>query len=355
MLRLFSILLLLGGIAAAVFGGAAVMKSFEEPASMAMDSAGAPATMDEMAEAPMPEAVEAAPEPELAMEAAPEPMEAAPEVMAQAAPEAMEEAPVTMAPAPQASLDEAPMASAPAPEARSMAKSRSLSPPIVADDETASVASVQDAFDEADDMAEDAFSDIGDAADAIAEAAGVAAPPPPSKSHAEAFMESLQTVPVAHETPKTAEYKRAFDVTLAIDATGDDTAVDALPNRGGNIVTGEAKVSERVEARVSGANFEIVEMSPGIQTLSPLTENVWRWSVMPLSAGDHDLVFEIYAIDQDSVVPLRTFRDTVTVQVSGLNRAIAFADQANPLFVLLGGLGSAIAGLLGAVKFFGRR
>jgi hypothetical protein len=347
MLRLFSILLLLGGIAAAVFGGAAVMKSFEEPASMAMDSAGAPATMDEMAEAPMPEAVEAAPEPELAMEAAPEPMEAAPE--------AMEEAPVAMAPAPQASLDESPMASAPAPEARSMAKSRSLSPPIVADDETASVASVQDAFDEADDMAEDAFSDIGDAADAIAEAAGVAAPPPPSKSHAEAFMESLQTVPVAHETPKTAEYKRAFDVTLAIDATGDDTAVDALPNRGGNIVTGEAKVSERVEARVSGANFEIVEMSPGIQTLSPLTENVWRWSVMPLSAGDHDLVFEIYAIDQDSVVPLRTFRDTVTVQVSGLNRAIAFADQANPLFVLLGGLGSAIAGLLGAVKFFGRR
>lgn len=333
MLRLISILLLLGGIAAAVFGGAAVMKSYEEPAAMEMAEAGAPVTMEEMTEAPMPEAVEAAPEPELAMEAAPEAsMEAASDMM-----------------------DEAPMAAAPAPEARSMSKSRSLSPSEFADDETASVASVQDAFDEAGDMAEDGFADIGDAADAVAEAAGVAAPPPPSKSHAEAFMESLQTVPVAHETPKTAEYKRAFDVTLAIDATGDDTAVDALPNRGGNIVTGEAKVSERVEARVSGANFEIVEMSPGIQKLSPLTENVWRWSVMPLSAGDHDLVFEIYAIDQDSVVPLRTFRDTVTVQVSGLNRAIAFADQANPLFVLLGGLGSAIAGLLGAVKFFGRR
>ncbi|KDA03174.1 hypothetical protein [Hyphomonas oceanitis] len=333
MLRLFSILLLLGGIAAAVFGGAAVMKSFKEPAAMDMETAGAPLTMDEMAEAPMPEVVQAAPEPELAMEAAPEAsMEAAPEAM-----------------------EEAPMATAPAPEARSMAKSRSLSPSEFSDDETASVASVQDAFDTAENVAEDAFADVGDAADAIAEAAGVAAPPPPSKSHAEAFMESLQTVPVAHETPKTAEYKRAFDVTLALDATGDDTAVDALPNRGGNIVTGEAKVSERVEARVSGANFEIVEMSPGIQKLSPLTENVWRWSVMPLSAGDHDLVFEIYAIDQDSVVPLRTFRDTVTVQVSGLNRAIAFADQANPLFVLLGGLGSAIAGLLGAVKFFGRR
>ncbi|KCZ58903.1 hypothetical protein [Hyphomonas chukchiensis] len=340
MLRLISILLLLGGIAAAVFGGAAVMNKYGPPQSMDMATESAPATMEEMAEAPMPEAVEAAPAPELAMEPEPEAMEAAPEAMAKAAPEAM---------------DDAPMASAPAPETRSMSTSRSLSPPITADDETASVASVQDAFDEAGDVAEEAFADIGDAADAVAEAAGVAAPPPPSKSHAEAFMESLQTVPVAHETPRTAEYKRAFDVTLALDATGDDTAVDALPNRGGNIVTGEAKVSERVEARLSGANFEIVEMSPGIQKLSPLTENVWRWSVMPLSAGDHDLVFEIYAIDQDSVVPLRTFRDTVTVQVSGLNRAIAFADQANPLFVLLGGLGSAIAGLLGAVKFFGRR
>jgi hypothetical protein len=327
MLRLISLLLLLGGIAAAVFGGAAVMDSYGPPPSMDMATESAPPTMEEMAEAPMPEAVQAAPETEMAME----------------------EAPMASAAAPEASME-----AVPAPEARSM-KSRSLSPSEFADDETASVASVQDAFDDAGDVAEDAFADIGDAADAVAEAAGVAAPPPPSKSHAEAFMESLQTVPVAHETPKTAEYKRAFDVTLAIDATGDDTAVDALPNRGGNIVTGEAKVSERVEARVSGANFEIVELSPGIQKLSPLTENVWRWSVMPLSAGDHDLVFEIYAIDQDSVVPLRTFRDTVTVQVSGLNRAIAFADQANPLFVLLGGLGSAIAGLLGAVKFFGRR
>ena len=121
------------------------------------------------------------------------------------------------------------------------------------------------------------------------------------------------------------------------------------------MIEGEALVSDRVEARLSGANFEIVSMSPEVQALSPLTENVWRWSVLPLTAGSHDLVFEIYAIDEDAVVPLRTFRDTVTVQVSGINRAIAFADQANPLFVLLGGLGSAIAGLIGVVRFFGRR
>ena len=169
------------------------------------------------------------------------------------------------------------------------------------------------------------------------------------------FIDSLKTVPVAHETPRSAEYKRAFDVTFAINATGSgDDATGALPGRG-IVGTGEALVSERVEVRVSGAAFSITPTSPPVQMLSPITDNTWRWSVTPLTAGDHDLTFEIFAIDADNVVPLRTFRDTVTVRVSGINRAIAFADQANPLFVLLGGLGSAIAGLVGAMRFFGRK
>ena len=304
MLRFISILLVLAGLAVAGIGGAALLEEYRPHETVAMNMP-----------APAPAPVEAMSAPDAAMEMPPEP--------------AAMEAPIKAERAPAA------------PGARSSGpRTRSLSSGSGADD-TAEAFSVE------------ATGEFDALSDALAETAGVAATEP-RRSHAEAFLESLQTVPVAHETPKSAEYKRAFDVTLAIDATGDDTAVDALPGRG-NIVTGEAQVSDRVEARVSGANFEIVPMSPAVQSLSPLTENVWRWSVMPLSAGDHDLVFEIYAIDQDSVVPLRTFRDTVTVQVSGINRAIAFADQANPLFVLLGGLGSAIAGLLGAVKFFGRR
>ncbi|MEX1250096.1 MAG: hypothetical protein WEA77_02755 [Hyphomonas sp.] len=175
--------------------------------------------------------------------------------------------------------------------------------------------------------------------------------PEPAKS---AFEETLQTVPTALETPRSAEYKRAFDVTFAIDATGDSTAADALPGKG-LIEEGEAKVSERVEVRFSGANFNIIATSPPVQSLSPMTENTWRWSVTALSAGEHDLTFEIFAIGSGGVTPLRTYRETVTVKVSGINRAIAFADQANPLFVLLGGLGSALAGLFAAFRFFGNK
>ena len=169
-----------------------------------------------------------------------------------------------------------------------------------------------------------------------------------------AFLKSLKTVPVAHETPATAEYKRPFEAVLAIDATGDDTAVDALPGRG-NIEEGTAKVSKKVEARLSGSGFAITAMTPEQQTISPLTENTWRWSVTPLTAGNQELTFDIYAIDDGPAVPLRTFHNTVTVQVTGLNRAIAFADQANPLAVFLGGVGSVLAGLIGAFRFVRKR
>lgn len=170
----------------------------------------------------------------------------------------------------------------------------------------------------------------------------------------DAFLNNLKTVPVAHETPTTAEYKRPFEAVLAIDATGDSTAVDALPGHG-NISEGSAQVSKTVEARLSGSGFAIKAMTPEQQTISPLTENTWRWSVTPLTAGNQELTFDIYAIDDGPAVPLRTFHNTVTVQVTGINRAIAFADQANPLAVFLGGIGSVLAGLFGAIKFVRRR
>lgn len=309
MLRILSILMVIGGLLAAGIGGASLLEQVA-PREAAYDPA------------PAEVSVEAAPLEEQVMETA----SAEAEVMEEALPP----------PAAMKSEDSAVAVSEPTAEIASdmseedrtfMFQTQSEEPPAPA-------MSAPDARRMPDEP--------------IADAAAIMPDPKPS------FEDTLKTVPVAHETPRSAEYKRAFDVTFAIDATGDTTAADALPGRG-IIEEGEAKVSERVEVRLSGASFNIVAASPPTQSLSPLTENKWRWSVTPLTAGDHDLVFEVFAIDSDSVTPLRTFSDTVTVNVSGINRAIAFADQANPLFVLLGGLGSALAGLFGAIRFFGKR
>lgn len=295
MLRFLSILVLLAGLLVAGYGGARLMEVYSPKSEMTVAAAPieAPAAMEDdiLAEA-LPEAAPLPPGPEE-------------EIIAETA-----SAPKLSRSIPAPTLDEPMFSTQGAEETRAL--------------DTETMAGIEVAPDV---MAPDA---------------------------SDAFINSLKSVPVAHETPSAAEYKRPFEAVLAIDATGDDTAVDALPGHG-NISEGTAQVSRTVEARLSGSGFAIKAMTPEQQTISPLTENTWRWSVTPLTAGNQELTFDIYAIDDGPAVPLRTFHNTVTVKVTGLNRAIAFADQANPLAVFLGGVGSVLAGLFGAIKFVRRR
>lgn len=170
----------------------------------------------------------------------------------------------------------------------------------------------------------------------------------------EDFIGSLRSVPVAHETPSRATFGRPFTVTVALDATGDDTAVDALPGQG-NIVEGEARVSDTVRAQVFGDAFDVEAITPDVQQLSPLTENVWRWKVTPRATGKQDLVIELHALMDERSLPLRSFRDSVEVDVSRIGQAIALAQSISPITVVAGGIGSLLAGMFGFIGFFRRR
>ena len=168
------------------------------------------------------------------------------------------------------------------------------------------------------------------------------------------FLASLRTVPIAHETPKGAQFGRPFTVTVALDATGDNSATDSLPGTG-NIVEGEAQISDTVQALVSGEAFKVEAITPATQRISPLTENVWRWKVTPTAVGNQELVIELFALMGDEALPLRTFRDSVQVEVSRIGQAIALAQSISPITVVAGGVGSLLAGLFGFVGFFRRR
>jgi hypothetical protein len=173
-------------------------------------------------------------------------------------------------------------------------------------------------------------------------------------SSTDAFMQSLRTVPIAHETPKKAVFGRPFTVTVALDATGDDTATDSLSGTG-NIVEGEARVSDTVQALISGESFSVEAITPARQRISPLTENVWRWKVTPQAVGNQELIIELFALMGDEALPLRTFRDSVEVDVSRIGQAVALAQSISPITVVAGGIGSMLAGLFGFISFFRRR
>lgn len=174
-------------------------------------------------------------------------------------------------------------------------------------------------------------------------------------SAADDMMSTLRDVPIAHETPASAKFGRPFDVTVAINATGGDSAAGALPGTG-NIVEGSAKVSNQVMAALSGQTFEFKAVTPMTQTVSPLTENVWRWRVTPTAVGPQPLVIELFALDDaGNALPVRTFRDEVEVEVSRVGQVVALVDTFSPIAVVVGGVGSFLAGLLGFLRLFRRR
>ena len=117
---------------------------------------------------------------------------------------------------------------------------------------------------------------------------------------------------------------------------------------------GTAQVGLDVRAALIGSAFEIEAMSPEDQAISTLTANTWRWKVTPIANGEHDLVLEIYALRGDRALPVRTFRDQVTVKVSALRQAITMAQTANPLFMVIGGIGSVLGGAFTALRFFSK-
>lgn len=160
----------------------------------------------------------------------------------------------------------------------------------------------------------------------------------------------LQRVPVAYEAPSGAKMGEVFDVTLSVDATGAVSAVAALPGRA-SVTEGEAQVSDRIMAALTGSTFEITARSPQTQTVSPLTANTWRWEVKAKRAGAQELTLEIFALVDGEALPVRTYRSDVAVQVSAVQQVIDAATSANPVFVILGGLGSLLAGFFGMARF----
>lgn len=159
-------------------------------------------------------------------------------------------------------------------------------------------------------------------------------------------LDALRAYPIAYETPATAIAGTAFDVTLAIDGTGDNSAIEGLPGKD-VIVESEALLSRDVEASLSGAAFDIRMTTSPRQTLSPVRESVWRWSVTPLSAGEHNLFLEIHAlIGPDQTMLLESYADLISVSVAETPKDSNRAEDLRTYISILGGIISILLGLI---------
>ena len=91
------------------------------------------------------------------------------------------------------------------------------------------------------------------------------------------------------------------------------------------------KVSDRMEARLSGHMFQITAITPEVQAMSTSRETGWKWQIYPKSEGKHTLHLTLTALldvnGHSTPRAIRTFDRTIDVRITGSQKARRFFND----------------------------
>ncbi len=151
-----------------------------------------------------------------------------------------------------------------------------------------------------------------------------ARPPVIDASPATSFTadEALRTYgSIAFNTPAEMFRGRAHVIQLLLDPTEIDPEVlERSIVEPGGVESATIRISDTVEAKLTGATFDIRAVTPEVQAISGEEATEWRWEIIPREPGTHRLFLTINAlIPSDDGVErrraIRTFDRTITVLV----------------------------------------
>jgi hypothetical protein len=134
------------------------------------------------------------------------------------------------------------------------------------------------------------------------------------------LLERLDVGNIVFNAPREMAVDEPTDIQLVL---GIEKALEELRRQvtaQGEKTEAQIRVSDRMEARLSGSNFSITALTPEIQAISRSESTQWRWEVIPKKTGKHVLHLTLdVLLDIDGGVSarnLRTFDEEIEVQVS---------------------------------------
>jgi hypothetical protein len=110
------------------------------------------------------------------------------------------------------------------------------------------------------------------------------------------ILEKLEFGNIAFNLPKTMNLRDTAVIQLVL---GLETSMDELKRMieaAGEKEGARIRVSDRMEARLSGPNFAITAITPEIQAVSRSEITEWKWEVKPSSDGYHYLHLTLSAL-----------------------------------------------------------
>jgi hypothetical protein len=213
------------------------------------------------------------------------------------------------------------MASPPAYEMASPPAYETASPPAY---ETASPPAYETASPPAYDRATtagDRATTAGDTATAIVIPPSESAPSEPTSSYSvDSLLENMEFGSIAFNAPKNINIDDSpqIQLILSLAETVENlkhSITEEGERRGANI-----RVSDRMEARLTGYMFQITAITPETQAVSKSQETEWKWEVHPKEKGRHELHLTLNAIleinGHSTPRTIETFDTQIEVEVT---------------------------------------
>jgi hypothetical protein len=156
----------------------------------------------------------------------------------------------------------------------------------------------------------------------------ILAPAPSPELTVDRILEAMAVGNIAFNAPWSLNLKDTAQIQLLLSL---EQSVEEL--RGAVTAEGEreghqVRVSNRMEARLSGADFQITAITPEDQAITSRGVTEWKWEVKPVTRGPHHLhltLTAVFEVDGTSTRrAIRTYDKVIGVEVTPGQQASEF-------------------------------
>ena len=145
------------------------------------------------------------------------------------------------------------------------------------------------------------------------------------------ILESLKLGTIAFNAPSSMNLKDLAQIQLLLSMEKSIEELSDMVTAAGEKEATRIRVSNRMEAHLSGAGFQITAVTPEEQAITSKGNTEWKWEVKPVNPGLHLLhltLTAIFNVDNTSMRrAIRTYDKTIEVEVTWDQRVSGFIGK----------------------------
>ena len=149
-------------------------------------------------------------------------------------------------------------------------------------------------------------------------------------SEVDRLLEGLQSANIAFNTPKSLGYGRTFEIKLELSTNKSPKELAGMIHEAGERETASVKISNEMDARLTGEQFQITAVRPERQAVSA-NGTEWSWDIKPKELGRQRLHLTLDAVlkidNHESTYTLKTFDRTIGVNVVWPDTVLSFLGK----------------------------